>query len=292
MNETIATALRQPNGLVALKDGGVALVETDADGGALAVIDADGARREISRIDGHPTGLAIDGDGCFWVAGGPQNSVLRLSPDGKALKTISGTKEQPFLLPKNLAFGPDGLLYMSDCGIRLADLVDGPEIRPDFYEASYNGKIHQIDPQTGRILRTLATGLLMANGVAFDAEGLLYYSETLTGIIYRQVVGGRPEAFAHVLRAKSTDGLRGPAGLAFNRSGMLYCAKYGAGDICLVDQAGKVAGHIPTNGRLPDDIVFTQDGKYALIAEHEHGAIEKIPVPSPGGLPLHMPSIS
>jgi len=289
MNETIATALRQPDGLVALSDGGVALVEADAAGGALTVVDAHGARREICRIDGHPTGLAVDGAGCFWVAGGPQNSVLRISPEGKVLKTITGTKEQPFVLPKNLAFGPAGLLYMSDCGVRLSDLIDGADIRPDFYEASYNGRIYQIDPQAGRVLRTLATGLLMANGIAFDAEGLLYYSETLTGTIYRQVVGGRPQAFAHVSRSQTTGGLRGPAGLAFNRGGMLYCAKYGEGDICLIDPAGKVAGHIPTNGRLPDDIAFTQDGKYALIAEHEHGALEKIPVPSPGGLPLHTP---
>jgi gluconolactonase len=291
MNETIATALHQPDGLVALKDGGVALVEAEAGGGALIIIGAQGVRHEICRVEGHPIGLAIDGDGCFWVAGGPGNTVVRLSPDGQILRTIAGTKDQPFVLPKNLAFGPDGLLYMSDCGVRLSDLVDDADIRPDYYDAAYNGRIYQIDPQAGRVLRTLATGLLMANGVAFDAEGLLYYSETLTGTVYRQVIGGKPQTFAHVSRSQVTGGLKGPAGLAFNRSGMLYCAKYGEGDICLIDPTGKIVGHIPTNGRLPDDIAFTQDGKYALIAEHEHGALEKIPVPSPGGLPLHTPAL-
>ena len=291
MNETIATGLRQPDGPVVLPDGRVAFIETEDSCRALSLVESGGATHEICKPGGRPGGLAIDGEGCFWVAGGPQNSLVRLAPDGSLLKRIDGPEGSPFIFPKHLAFGPDGLLYMSDSGVRAVDLVDGPGVRSDFFDASYNGRIYQIDPRQGRVLRTLATGLLLANGIAFGTDGLLYYGETLTGTIHRQVVGGRPEVFAQALRSPTTDSLQGPAGMAFNAAGILYCAIYGQGDISLIDGTGKIAGRIPTNGRLPADIAFTPDGKYALIAEQEHGAIEKIPVPRPGGLPLHRPAI-
>ncbi len=179
---------------------------------------------------------------------------------------------------------------MTDSGVRVSDLIEGADIRPDFIEAPYNGRVYQIDPREGRVLRVLATGLLLAAGIAFDAEGLLYYSETLTGTIYRQIVGGRQEVFAHVLRSPAVDRLKGPCGLAFDRSGILYCAIYGQGEVSLIDRGGKISGHIRTNGLLPGNLAFTQDGKHAVITEQEHGAIERIPVPRPG-LALHMPSI-
>jgi gluconolactonase len=290
MNETIAVGLHQPVGPVALLDGRIAFVELEDNRRSLCIIESDGPRREICRLGGRPAGLAVDKDGCFWVAGGPENSVVRLSPEGKTLQVIEGTADGPFLFPHNLAFGPDGLLYLTDSGVRVSDLIDGTDIRADFIEASYNGRVYQIDPVEGRVLRTLATGLLFANGIAFDAEGLLYYSETLTGNIYRQIVGGRQEVFAHVLQSPTTDQLKGPCGIAFDRSGILYCAMYGQGEISLVDQGGKLIGHIRTNGTRPGNIAFAPDGKYALITEQDHGAIERIPVPRPG-LPLQMPSI-
>ena len=290
MNETIAAGLHLPDGPVGLDDGRVALSEMVDDRRCLTIVDAAGKRLEVARPGGRPTGVAVDGDGCFWTAGGPENSLVRFSPKGRTLQLIEGSDEGPFIFPNDLAFGPDGLLYMTDSGVEISDFVEGFGIRPDFLSAPYNGRVYQIDPREGRVLRTLATGLLLANGIAFDAEGLLYYSETLTGNIYRQIVGGRQEIFAHVLRSPTKDKLNGPAGMAFDRDGTLYCTIYGQGDICLVDQTGTVSGHIPTNGLLPGNIAFTLDGKYALITEQEHGVVERIPAPRPG-MPLHMPSI-
>ncbi|MGO4565446.1 SMP-30/gluconolactonase/LRE family protein [Rhizobium sp. 2YAF20] len=290
MNETIAAGLHLPDGPVGLDDGRVALSEMVDDRRCLTIVDAAGKRHEVARPGGRPTGVAVDGDGCFWTAGGPENSLVRFSPKGRTLQLIEGSDEGPFIFPNDLAFGPDGLLYMTDSGVEISDFVEGFGIRPDFLSAPYNGRVYQIDPREGRVLRTLATGLLLANGIAFDAEGLLYYSETLTGNIYRQIVGGRQEIFAHVLRSPTKDKLNGPAGMAFDRDGTLYCTIYGQGDICLIDQTGTVSGHIPTNGLLPGNIAFTLDGKYALITEQEHGAVERIPAPRPG-MPLHMPSI-
>ncbi len=290
MNETIAVGLHQPDGPVGLQDGRIACVETEDGRRCVSVIAPRGQRREICRPGGRPSGLAVDGDGCFWVAGGPENSLVRLSPEGRMLQMIEGSETGPFVLPRDLAFGPDGLLYMSDAGVRIADLVIGQTIRPDFLNAPYNGCIYQIDPADGRVLRSLAAGLLLASGIAFDSNGLLYYSEMLTGNIYRQVLGGRQEIFAHALRSPMGTRLKGPAGMAFDRDDTLYCAVYGQGDICLIDTSGKLSGHIRTNGTLPSNVAFTVDGKQVLITEQEHGAIERIPAPKPG-LSLHRPKI-
>ncbi|MFK0162957.1 SMP-30/gluconolactonase/LRE family protein [Rhizobium sp. NPDC090279] len=291
MNETIATGLRLPSGLVALQDGRLALVEMDAGRRYLKLYDAGGVSREVCRIGGTPSGIAIDGDGCFWVAGGPEDSLVKLSPQGRVLQVIEGSADGPFLHPNALAFGPDGLLYMTDSGFRLADLLEGGHIQPDFFKAAYNGCVYQIDPAEGRVIRVLAAGLLLAGGIAFDADGLLYYSETLSGKIYRQIVGGRQEMFALSMTSPAVNTLRGPSGLAFDRSGMLYCAMYGLGEICLIDTDGKMAGHIRTNGARPGNIAFTIDGKHLLVSEQENGVVEKITAPRPG-LPLHMPTIS
>ncbi|MGY5801381.1 SMP-30/gluconolactonase/LRE family protein [Rhizobium sp. LEGMi12c] len=291
MNETIATGLRLPSGLVALPDGRLALVEMDASRRYLKLYDAGGASREVCRLGGTPSGIAVDGDGCFWIAGGPEDSLVRLSPQGRVLQVIEGSADGPFLHPNALAFGPDGLLYMTDSGFRLADLLEGGDIHPDFFKAAYNGCVYQIDPAEGRVIRVLAAGLLLAGGIAFDAGGLLYYSETLTGKIYRQIVGGRQEMFARSMTSPAINALRGPSGLAFDRSGMLYCAMYGLGEICLIDIEGKMAGHIRTDGARPGNIAFTADGKHLLVAEQEKGVVEKITAPRPG-LPLHMPTIS
>jgi gluconolactonase len=290
MNETIATGLRLPSGLAALSDGRVALVEMDASRRYLKLFDLSGGHQELCRIGGSPTGIALDGDGCFWVTGGPENSLVRLSPQGRVLQVIEGSADGPFLHPNALAFGPDGLLYMTDFGIRLADLLDGGDIHPDFFKAAYNGCVYQIDPAEGRVIRVLAAGLLLAGGIAFGPDGLLYYSETLTGKIHRQIVGGRQEMFAQSMTSHAVNVLRGPAGIAFDRSGTLYCAMYGVGEICLIDVDGKMAGHIRTNGARPTNIAFTLDGKHLLASEQEKGALEKITAPRPG-LPLHMPSI-
>lgn len=291
MNETIATGLRLPNGLVALPDGRLALVEMDVSRRYLKLYDAGGASREVCRLGGTPSGIVVDGDGCFWIAGGPEDSLVRLSPQGRVLQVIEGSADGPFLHPNALAFGPDGLLYMTDSGFRLADLLEGGDIHPDFFKAAYNGCVYQIDPAEGRVIRVLAAGLLLAGGIAFDADGLLYYSETLTGKIYRQIVGGRQEMFARSMTSPAINALRGPSGLAFDRSGMLYCAMYGLGEICLIDTEGKMAGHIRTDGARPGNIAFTADGKHLLVAEQEKGVVEKITAPRPG-LPLHMPTIS
>ena len=56
--------------------------------------------------------------------------------------------------PTDVAFGPDGALYMTDSGIRFADFMQGTEVRPDYLEVPMYGRVYKIDTAT-RAIETL-----------------------------------------------------------------------------------------------------------------------------------------
>lgn len=292
-NPVVATELRQPEGPAFEADGRLVLVEMDESRECLTRLDSGGARQLISRPGGRPTGLAIDGDGCFWVAGGPGNSLVQLSPDGDLVRTIPGDDQGPFLFPNDLAFGPDGLLYMTDSGMRPDVFIQGLEIRQDFQTAPYDGRLFQIDPVAGRVLRRLDSGLRFANGIAFAADGSLLANESLTGWIYRyDPARERPsrEPFANVLIAPPGDRFVGPDGMAFDVSGNLYCTVYGQGEVTVVDPSGTIIHRLATNGRLPTNVAFEPDSSAMVVTEVELGAVEHI-AGRAKGLSLHRPRL-
>lgn len=286
----LSRPLSQPEGPVILSDGTLALVEMDEDRESVTLIGPDGEPRMLARPGGRPTGLALDGDGCLWVAGGRGNSLVRLDPDGRILCTIRGDDDGTFLFPNDLAFGPDGFLYMTDSGMRPRELISGLSIRPDFRTAFYAGTVFRIDPVHGRVVERIATDLLFANGIAFDADGILHYNETLTGHIYRKEPGRPAERYANVLRDVEIDRFRGPDGMAFGMDGHLYCAVYGQKEVAVVAPSGDLRQPIETHGDRPTNVVFALTGTTLLVTEVQHGAVEEFAVGTTG-LPLHRPTI-
>jgi gluconolactonase len=290
-NRVVATGLAQPEGPVCLADGSIFLVEMDESRECLTQILDGGERRVIARPGGRPTGLAVDAGGCFWVAGGPSNSLVQLSPDGRILKTIMGDDEGAFLFPNDLAFGPNGLLYMTDSGMRPGEFIQGMAIRPDFFTARYEGCVLEIDPTAGRVLRRLASRLRFANGIAFGPDGALYANESLTGSIYRLTPLDehcRAEVFSNVLPETHSDRFVGPDGMAFDVGGRLYCTIYGLQQVAVVDRSGQVGQRLQTNGGLPTNVAFTPGTSAMLVTEVELGALEVLQAVDPG-IPLHIP---
>jgi sugar lactone lactonase YvrE len=102
------------------------------------------------------------------------------APDGTVWATISGTREQksetPLLRigtdgttesvsveignPTSLAFGPDGLLYVS---------------------SRFEGAVHRVTPESGSSL--YASDLGVATGLAFDRDGALYVGDRSGSIL-------------------------------------------------------------------------------------------------------------
>ncbi|RKU00071.1 gluconolaconase [Burkholderia sp. Nafp2/4-1b] len=86
-----------------------------------------GERSVFARFDdGVPDGLAVDAEGCVWCALWDGWSVVRLSPDGERIATIS----MPVQRPTSVAFGGDSLqtLYVTSATVNVgqAGLRAGP----------------------------------------------------------------------------------------------------------------------------------------------------------------------
>ena len=283
-----ASSLSEPEGPVALGDGSWLVVEMGPERGCITHLSPDGASRRVLGRTGRPNGLAVDAQGDVWVAESQRAALLVLSPDGELRRAI-GAPHAPFRFPNDLAFGPDGGLYLTDSGIPTSQFFVDGGIREDFAAAPYDGRLFRIDP-ADLTVTTLDTGIRFTNGLAFDAAGDLFVNETMTGMVFRYRLSRSSttrENFANVLDPSLSTRYRGPDGMAFDVEGRLYCAVFGQGDVTVLDPEGRVTDRIPTHGARPTNVAFAHGGAPRLmVTEVGGGALEVHDVPA-GGLELH-----
>ncbi|WP_375386272.1 SMP-30/gluconolactonase/LRE family protein [uncultured Microbacterium sp.] len=113
--EPVASGWTLPNGLgwnpantrmyvVDSMRGAVFSADFDLDDGVL------GEFVEAFRIDGGlPDGMAVDADGCLWIAMWGGSAVRRYTPTGELIGSIATAVSQP----SSCAFGDDGVLYIT-----------------------------------------------------------------------------------------------------------------------------------------------------------------------------------
>src|SRR5690242_17893619 len=145
-----ADGLSAPEGPVALPDGTWLIVEGGAERGCITHISADGKTKRIVKKTGRPNGLAVDADGVIWAAESSSPSLLRVTMDGRAETVATGCDRQAFLFPNDLCFGPDGGLYMTDSGVFIGDFAPNNQVRADYMNVSYDGRVYRIDVSTGK----------------------------------------------------------------------------------------------------------------------------------------------
>ena len=179
-----ARDLGAPEGPVALPDGTWLVVEAAANRGCVTHISADGRTKSVIKQTGRPNGLAVDAGGVIWVAESKVPSLLRLTMDGKCDVVATGCDGEPFLFPNDLCFGPDGAIYLTDSGVQIDNFAPNNQIRADYIDVHYDGRLYRVDPETGAVTK-LDQGFLFTNGIAFGPDGMLYVDETVTGNIYR-----------------------------------------------------------------------------------------------------------
>ena len=283
--------LSSPEGPVLLADGSWLLVEMGPDRGCLTHVTPDGRYRRCIAKTGRPNGLAVDHEGIIWVAESENPpSLLTVTMDGDIEIFITYGDEKPFLFPNDLAFGPDGALYMTDSGIAYETLVVDGVIRPDFMELKMDGRVYKIDRET-KAVTTLDAGLRFTNGIAFGPDGSLYVNETLTGMVYRYAmksgrIAGVRESFGNVIDPDGPEGFRGPDGMAFGENGHLFVAVYGQGIVTELGSDGSVIRYLPTKGMKPTNVAFGPQGeKKIYVTEDECGSLDVIDVDT-GGFPL------
>lgn len=283
----MASDLGNPEGPVALPDGSWLIVEGAPDRGWVTRLSADGKTRSVIKKTGRPNGLAVDAAGVIWVAESKTPSLLRLTLSGKCEVVAEGCEGEPFMFPNDLCFGPDGALYLTDSGVHIDTFVIDGAIRTDYLDLPYDGRVYRVEPATG-IVTKIDSGIRFTNGIAFGPDDSLYVNETVTGNIYRYpwrngAVNGPRELFGNVVRSDAPKGWKGPDGMAFDESGLLYVAVFGQGDITVLAADGQVFERIPTQGLLPTNLAFALSGERRIhVTEYQHGQMEVFSVDRDG----------
>ena len=277
--KVFASDLGFPEAPVQLPDGGWLVVEMNPDRGCITRLSADGLTRERIVRTGRPNGLARDRNGAIWVAETHQRALLKLSLDGSYVLHADRCRGERFLFLNDLAFSPNGDLYLTDSGIELEVLAPRGELNPDYRNLRYDGRVYRVDVNTAAV-ELLDRGLQFANGIAFGPDGNLYVTETLTGNIYRYacrngVAVGPRETFGNVIEHFDAAELKGPDGMKFGADGNLYVAVFGQGDITVLDPRGAVARRIKTEGTHPSNLLFAGNGQRQIyVTEVSTGALQ------------------
>ena len=289
---SFADQLGFPEAPVLLPDGGFLFVEMDAAKGWVIRFSADGKTRTVLARTGRPNGLALDRDGNAWVAETAMRALLKMQLDGKYEVVADQCAGEPFLFLNDLAFAPNGDVYLTDSGIALDVIAPGGELDPNYRNLKYDGRVFRIDRNT-RAVECVDRGLLFTNGIAFGPDGHLYVAETLSGNIYRyfcqrgRVSGGR-ETFGNVIEHFNPAELKGPDGMKFGADGNLYIAVFGQGDITVLGKDGNVVRRIQVKGSMPTNLCFGKQGeKKIYVTEVETGSVQIVDVGT-DGLPLNL----
>ena len=195
------------------------------------------------------------------------NAILKINMDGSIKILTSGTDSQPFHRPNDLAFGPDGFLYITD---------------PFHYDRNNpDGVVYRVDPVTGNI-EPVIKNLAFPNGLAFSVDGkYLYICESAFQRVLRFPFSktgaiGKPELFIELPGGD-------PDGIAFDKKGNLYIAHFGGGAVYIVSPIGKIIHKLETPGRKPSNLEFGgKDLKTLYLTEVETDAVYQCNVRIPG----------
>jgi len=271
--------LAAPEGPLALEDGTWLVTELALARGTVAQVLANGTRREIV-YTGRPNGLARSADGTIWCAETLTPSIVTVTLDGGKETVLTHVGDTPLLWPNDLCVGPDGALYITDSGALISDFLNGDAPKPGFMQVASDGKVIRYDPRTGEAT-ILDSGLQFANGIAFDARGDLYVSETITGDVnrYRSDGGrvtGKREHFGNVHWDgwDGGDGARGPDGMAFSADGRLFVAVFGQGDVTVLRPDGSAERRIQLLGKAPTNVAFGLNGENRIyVTEDQLGQL-------------------
>lgn len=215
-----------------------------------------------------PAGLLVAQNGGIFGASGPAvPGVQRASGEPGDYLFAEG-----FAAPNDLAFGPDGYLYVTDPASDKAILEPVP------------GSVHRCDPKTGERVSVIE-GRHCPNGLAFTADGRhLLLALTQPRQVERFALAGG-ELRSEGIFCDLTNGR--PDGLALDEAGRLWICTPGTGGIEIFDSDGRFQRRIEIGaGSMTTNLCFGGDDRRDLfVTAAGWGKLLRCRVDSPG-LPL------
>ena len=216
------------------------------------------------KVDPSPGGISFDTKGDLYIATGPFSEVVRIkAADLNAAKPGAAQTFATGVPGANgIAFDKSGNLYVSGGASGLV------------YSVSPNGGAAQAVAQIERNSRTLpnstATQVIVANGLKFDAAGVLHVADTSRGAVWKVVLGRDGKGAKPTLLAQSPL-LEGADDMAFAPNGDVWVAANELNAIVSISPAG-VVKTVAKNGskgplEFPAALVFV--GNTAYVANFD-----------------------
>jgi len=261
----------------------------------------------VARGLGFAEGVNFDREGTLYCVDIPGGAICRLQPDGSLTAWVrTGGR------PNGSRFGPDGDLFVADCGNRsilrvstitgaftvYADQCDGhPLAGPNDLCFGPDGTLYFTDPEgsslgnpigsvyavaAGQTVTRVATGLAYPNGLAVTPDGLiLIVAETHTGVLHRFSLEPASRyqeltPFTTLSPAAPPPREFGPDGMAFGTDGNLYVAHFGAGVIRVIAPSGEVVASLPAGGPAATNVAFWEHGLY--VTEGLSGSVYRLDI--------------
>jgi gluconolactonase len=212
----------------------------------------DGNVSGSAHTGGSPWGATLGSDGSLYVTqGGNVPGSGDLSAVCSIQRVLAGSTEllvaaiagRELGAPNDLAFGPDGRLYCTDSGTEHDSRVAVPSPGRVF-ALGLSGDGEMLIERPGAC----------PNGIAFDARGRLYWTESLTHRVCR-LEDGRAATFAQLPNTHIPDGM------AFAADGRLFVCTTISGAVTVVSPDGKITGEIAI-GEYPTNCAFDGSALY------------------------------
>jgi gluconolactonase len=246
----LATGLGFPEGPMVMGDGRV--VFCDGNTGELLVY-ADASVRTYARTGGSPWGAVLGSDGAIYVAQGGNvpgsgdtsavPGIQRVLPDGTVELLLSEVAGYPLYGPNDLAFGPDGRLWFTESGSE-------QDLR---FEVRSPGRLFAVGPPGAGEMALELPGVY-PNGIAFDAQQRLYWTESQAHRVQR-LDDGKPVTFCQLPDSHVPDGM------AFAADGRLFVANTVFQGVTVISPDGAVLGEIHL-GEQATNCAFDGSGLY------------------------------
>lgn len=276
----LASDLGFPEGPVVLPDG--RLVFCDGNIGELCVY-TEGVVSTFGVLGGSPWGAVLGSDGAIYVTQGGNvpgsgdtsavSGIQRVRADGSVELIFSEADGRTLVGPNDLAFGPDGRLWFTDSGSEFDDRFD---VRSP-------GRLFAVDGAGGEMI--VERPEVYPNGIAFDAAGRLYWTESLGHRVCR-LENGAAETWCQLSDEYVPDGM------AFAADGRAFVAGTISGGVAVISAEGKLVDHIEL-GEHATNCIFDGPTLYVtatrsadIEASQRTGTLWAVETDATGPLPL------